>query len=112
MRSASDEKNWSRSSESPVTSIHFPQQRIPKNAPSPYFPGLLGKLMPVPKKHSFSSIFPSLSLKCSVFRNNLSSIVQPLYNTKASSPSITIFFKSNLFVLVAFGQHLSYIGSN
>src|SRR5260221_1507205 len=107
MRSASDEKNWSRCSESPITSIHFPQQRIPKNAPSPYFPGLLGKLIPVPKKHSFSTIFPSLNLKRSVFRNNLPSVVQPLYNTKATSPSIITFSKSNLLVLLAFGQHLS-----
>ena len=42
---------------------------------------LLGKLTPVPKKHSFEIIFPPLNLKISVFRNNLSSVVQPLYVT-------------------------------
>src|SRR5260221_12931386 len=68
---------------------------------------LLGKLTPVPKKHSFSFIFPSLNLNRSVFRNNLPSVVQPLYVTKASSPSIIIFSKSNFLVLLAFGQHLS-----
>ena len=43
-----------------------------------FFVWLFGKLTPGPKKHSFSIIFPSLSLKRSVFRNNLPSLVQPL----------------------------------
>jgi hypothetical protein len=43
-----------------------------------FFAWLFGKLTPVPKKHSFSTIFPSLSLKRSVLRKSLPSLVHPL----------------------------------